>query len=168
MRSFGWKFEEASRFWGDSARYLIDACKHRHRNHIAPLTVVKYEDQIANTTPTLRTILDAVGLSADGIDFDAVGAFPVYGSSSERGESESVNWDSVPKTRDFDPLKRSQHWSEDAFRRFDWLTGGLSKDLGYELPFVFDNSKLRMWSYILRDQKKRVPLRWRERLKYSP
>lgn len=168
MRSFGWKFESASRFWGDSARYFVETCKNRHRDNMAPLTTVRYEDLIGNPTSTLRALFDAVGLSPDRFDFDRPSDFPLYGSSTERGGSESVHWDSAQKPPDFDPLKRSQHWSKDAYRRFDWLTRGVSRELGYTLPFVFENRKTLRYSYIFRDQKERLPLFLQNRLRYSP
>ncbi|HEX5079032.1 MAG TPA: sulfotransferase [Geminicoccaceae bacterium] len=168
MRSFGWRFESASRFWGDAARYLVQTCRDRQRDGMTPLTVVRYEDLVTQPTATLRAIFAAVDLPADRFDFDRPANFPVYGSSTERGRSEGVTWESVDKPAGFEPLRRSQHWSEDAYRRFDWLTKGISRDLGYELPFVFENRRGLRYRYLLRDQKLRLPSFLQERLRYAP
>ena len=168
MRSFGWQFESASCFWGDSARYLVQTAKDRQRDDAKPLTIVRYEDLVAQPAATLRSIFDVVGLRADRFDFDRATNFPLYGSSTERGGSEGVTWESVQRPAEFDPLKRSQHWSKDAYRRFDWLTKGISREVGYELPFVFENKRVLRYSYMLRDQKKRLPLFLQERLRYMP
>ena len=168
MRSFGWRFESASCFWGDAARYLVQTCKDRERDGMTPLTIVRYEDLVTQPAATLRSIFAAVGLRPDRFDFDRPASFPVYGSSTERGESDDLTWASVQKPAGFEPLKRSQHWSEDAYRRFDWLTKGVSRDLGYELPFVFENGRRQRYRYLLRDQKKRLPSFLQDRFRYAP
>jgi Sulfotransferase family len=61
MRSFGWQFERASCFWGDAARYLVQTCEDRRRNDTPPLTIIRYEDLVAQPAATLRSIFGAVG-----------------------------------------------------------------------------------------------------------
>lgn len=75
----------------------------------------------------LRRIFGLVGLDPERFDFGSVRDFPVYGSSVARGGKDKLHWQPVAKPKEFNPLGRSAHWSADAFRRFDWLTGGVSR-----------------------------------------
>ena len=93
------------------------------------------------------------------LDGPAVSDFPVYGSSVERGGKEKLHWQPVAKSKEFNPLGRSAHWTADAFRRFDWLTGSVSSRLGYDLPFTYQDRPLSRMLNRLRDQKPRLQQR---------
>jgi len=133
MRSFKWKFETACEKWGDAARLVVEVLAEHDAARTSRLTVVRYEDLFTTTNETLMRLFDRLGLNADRYDFDKAEAFPVLGSSTNRGGIPKVHWKPVKKTADFNPLARAAHWSAKKLERFDRLTGHVSADLGYEL-----------------------------------
>jgi hypothetical protein len=152
MKSFGWSFESACARWGRAARYVADLAERPRRDFF----LVSYEDLVRDPEAELRAVFEFTGLDPDTFDFAALSDFPVYGSSVERGGAEKVHWNPVARTKNFNPLGRSAHWSADAFRRFDWLTGGVSRRLGYELPYSYEDGPLSRLVNRLRDQKARL------------
>jgi hypothetical protein len=156
MKSFGWTFESACLRWGGAARYVADLMERQQETGRRGFTVIRYEDLVREPEACLRRIFDLVGLDPEGFDFASVSDFPVYGSSAERGGKDKVHWQPVAKSKEFNPLGRSAHWTEDAFRRFDWLTGSVSSRLGYDLPFTYQDRPLSRMLNRLRDQKPRL------------
>lgn len=156
MKSFGWSFETACLRWGRAARYLADLMERQQETRGRGFTVVRYEDLVQEPEICLRRLFDVVGLDPERFDFAALSDFPVYGSSVERGGKDKVHWQPVAKSKEFNPLGRSAHWTPDAIRRFDWLTGGVSRRLGYDLPFTYEDRPLSRMLNRLRDQKPRL------------
>lgn len=164
MKSFGWTFETACRRWGRAARYVADLEERQKGSGQRGFTVIRYEDLVQAPEETLRHVFALVDLDTGRFDFSALDDFPVFGSSVERGGKDKVHWDPVAKTEAFNPLGRSAHWTADAFRRFDWLTGGVSRRLGYELPHRYEDRPASRLAQRLRDQRPRL----RRRLKFLP
>ena len=168
MTSFGWSFESACKRWGEAANYVADLAQQPQQSGRPAFLVVKYEDLVRETEETLRAVFEFVDLDPASFDFDGLGDFPVYGSSTARGGKEKVHWQPVAKPKDFNPLGRSANWSADAFRRFDWLTGGVSRRLGYDLPYSYEDRPLPRLVNRLRDQKPRLHWRLQPYLQYRP
>lgn len=159
MKSFGWTFESACLRWGRAARSVADLMERQQETGRRGFTVIRYEDLAREPEACLRRIFDLVGLDPESFDFAAISDFPVYGSSVERGGKDKLHWQPVAKSKEFNPLGRSAHWTADAFRRFDWLTGGVSSRLGYDLPFTYQDRPLSRMLNRLRDQKPRLQQR---------
>lgn len=157
MRSFGWDFEKASWLWKGAVEHLTAAQEARARDGAPPMTVVKYEELVTDLEPTLRRICDAVDLDPNGFDFDTLRAFPVYGSSTDRGAEGDVNWNPVERPKAFDPLGRAKHWPAATFQRFDYLTNGLSRTLGYDLPATYEGGGSARLTQRLRTGLGRLP-----------
>ncbi|MGF1630068.1 MAG: sulfotransferase [Kiloniellaceae bacterium] len=168
MKSFGWTFESACQRWGEAAHYVADLAQQSQQSGQRAFLVVKYEDLVRETEATLRAVLGFAGLDPARFDFASLSDFPVYGSSTERGGKEKVHWQPVAKPKDFNPLGRSANWSAGAFRRFDWLTRGASRRLGYDLPYTYEDQPLSRFVNKLRDQKPRLHRRLQQHLQYRP
>lgn len=131
VRSFGWTYEVATRWWCRAARTVLDF-EARYRGK-ARYRVVRYEDLVADPEGTLRSLLAFLRLDPVRYDFQAARDLPVYGSSSFRGERAEVHWQPVPKTEAFRPVGRWEGWSPYRRRRFVWAAGDLMRALGYEI-----------------------------------
>jgi hypothetical protein len=135
VRTFGWEFDLAARRWAaavDTALRFIDG-----RSPDDPsVRLVRYEDLVVDPGRHMKQLLSFLGLDTADFDFDAAERLPVRGSSVFRGGKSLVHWEPVERTRDFDPLQRWAHWSEDQHRRFAWLAGRLQVALGYGLEYA--------------------------------
>lgn len=168
MRTFEWQFEEACQMWGDAAHYLLELCNFDVNSESHPFMIVRYEDLVTDPDATFKRVLSYTKLDASDFDASTIHELPLYGSSTERGGADRVHWSPVPKPADFDPLKRSRGWSEEAFERFDWITRSVSTQLGYDIPHQYRDRMDRRFWYWLGEQKLRLPRRLQERLRYSP
>ncbi|HZD26776.1 MAG TPA: sulfotransferase [Alphaproteobacteria bacterium] len=168
LRSFGRRFEDLSRKWGAAAHHFRATVADGSAAQDDSVVVVRYEELMTDPQQALARIFDRTGLDPAVYDPTTVEELPLFGSSTERGKAGDVHWSPVEKPRDFNPLGRSRHWRRDAFVRFDWLTGGISEEIGYRLPYRYhDGPATRSWQ-VLRDQKARLPYRLRQRLRYTP
>ncbi len=134
MKGFNWEFDDACRRWGAAAAYLVALQETFGRSAERVLKVVRYEDLVAEPKTVLRSIFTHAGLDASAFDYASVEDFPVYGSSFERGGADDLHWSPVARPQAFDPTSRSEHWSREAYQRFDQITKSVSKRLGYDLP----------------------------------
>lgn len=134
MKGFDWSFEEACRKWGEAARYVAGLAAEQAASGRRCFLQVRYEDLVADPEAALRTVFDYCGLAAEGFDFSILRDFPVYGSSFDKGGQEEVHWSPVAKTAGFTPTERSRDWPVETLRRFDELTGSVSRRIGYTLP----------------------------------
>jgi hypothetical protein len=126
MRSFRWRFWEATRDWARAAERVAAA-----RERGVPFLLVRYEDLLADVEGELRRIFGYLDLEARTVDFGAAKRLPVRGSSSFGVGDAGVNWRPVDKTAEFQPVKRWASWSRRRRERFLWLAGDRMRELGY-------------------------------------
>jgi hypothetical protein len=93
---------------------------------------VRYEDVVAGTEDTLRSVLEFCGLDVARFDFAAATDAPVIGSSFVRTGSGGLTWKPQERGADFKPTNRFEQWGPRRRARFDHLAGDLQRQLGYE------------------------------------
>lgn len=123
----GWFAKEREFFmhlWADAANKLIQFEQSQSQKQSNYL-IVKYEDLYMNTEQEIRRIFDFLDLDVNCYSFDyALNNTPVIGSSTfGRKLGESVSWEPVPKTPDFDPLNRAADWSDLENEQFERIAG---------------------------------------------
>jgi hypothetical protein len=131
MRSFGWHREPALHSIADSAaainnfRQENSPCRDKFR-------ILRYEDLWQDSEAQLRELLSFLHLNPDHYDFDQALNLPVRGSSDlkTRGD-QSIHWDPVEKTVDFDPMSRFANWSPAMHYRYNRVAGPEMRELGY-------------------------------------
>jgi hypothetical protein len=133
VRSFGWSDEAALQRWNEAARTItaFTATTPRER-----FRIVRYEDLVADTEGTLRHLFAFLGLDGEAYDYGAIASTPVLGSSEHfapKGADGQGGWKEVARPTSFDPLSRSQGWSERQHRRFNRVAGPAMRQLGYTL-----------------------------------
>jgi len=130
MRSFDWDFEGASRRWENAAKKII----HMDNNTVAEgrCLIVRYEDLVVETEKTLTQIFDFLKLDHAKYDFSAALNLGVTGSSELRQNGKSLHWQSVDKTKEFNPLSRADEWNHRLRERFAWIVGDSMEYFGYK------------------------------------
>lgn len=130
MATFGWSLEGGARWWAKEIdrleSYLVrpDVPKDR-------ALVVRYEDLVAGGAEITR-ILEFLELPPDLIDENHVETLPVRGSSINRGDGEgSIHWDPVPRTEDFEPVRRWRSWDAPSLETFSNIAERQLDLLGY-------------------------------------
>jgi Sulfotransferase family len=129
VRSFGWKYEAATRRWCRGALTVLEFDR-VHRGGTNHYRLVRYEDVVRDPEGTMRELLRFLDLDVSVYDFGAARGLPVYGSS-DRESGAKVDWKPLTKTEAFNPLGRWERWSAYRRRRFAWVAGGLMAELGY-------------------------------------
>src|SRR4051794_32997890 len=101
--------------WADAARTILD-CDPVFRSSGRRYRLVRYEHVLANTRSELTQIFTMCGLNPDRYDFEASADVPVRGSSTARPDATGpVDWGSVARPADFNPVRRYAEW-DDALR----------------------------------------------------
>jgi protein-tyrosine sulfotransferase len=95
------------------------------------VTVVRYEELVADPEPALRGVFARIGLDAGAYDFAKVAAMPVRGSSRAKGQDDS-RWQPQERGADFKPVRRWASWTPARKARFERIAGAVSKEAGYE------------------------------------
>lgn len=130
VRSFGWDYEEAMRTWAESARRILQFCQQRENSD--RYILVKYEDLHLHPEEEMRRIITVLGLDASVFDFEACKNLGLMGSSElKSGPSAEIHWKFVDKPKAFNPLTRAGHWPVALQRRFYYLAGAVTRELGY-------------------------------------
>lgn len=127
MKGFGWRPEWGIQMWAAAARTILGVLEADPE----AITVVRYEDLLADLRPTLTRAMQSVALDVDAYPFEDVDQIPVVGSSYVFGEAPSINWTPRDRPVDFDPRERFGDWPRARLARFDWVAGELSERLGY-------------------------------------
>jgi len=94
------------------------------------IQLVRYGDLVENPHDTLRYLLNKLDLSVDDFPWDELESTPVLGSSAFKKEGH-VHWKPVEKTKDFNPLEKWVHWSEQQKDTFKNIAGTQLIRLGY-------------------------------------
>lgn len=94
------------------------------------VSVVRYEDLVADPEPALRGVLARLGLPAADYDFGRVAAMPVRGSSRGAGAAEA-RWQPQARGADFQPLGRWAGWPAARKARFERIAGAVAREAGY-------------------------------------
>jgi len=147
IRSFGWNREANLHSLSSAARKIVDfrrdhdASVHRYR-------IVKYEDLWQQPAQEMREILNFLDLAADDYDFEKAAQLPIRGSSDlVHQDEESLHWDPVDITSDFDPLSRFEHWSPAMHYRYNRVAGKHMEALGYKRVDTGSTSLFRrLWN----------------------
>ena len=132
IRSFGWNREANLHSLSSAARKIVDF-RRDHDANVHRYRIVKYEDLWQQPVQEMREILNFLDLAADDYDFDKAAQLPIRGSSDlVHQDEESLHWDPVDKTPDFDPLSRFEHWSPAMHYRYNRVAGKHLEALGYK------------------------------------
>ena len=149
VRSFGWFRDGAIHGWAQAARRVLafeasaQASALRYRR-------VHYEELVARPEACLRELLEFLGLDAARYDFARAASLPVRGSSTQGRESgDRVHWGAVPRTPDFAPTDRFQHWTRAQHARFDWIASDELRALGYAPMAPAGGPARAVWNHLL-------------------
>ena len=132
VRSFGWSYPKAIDQWARGAQSILEFDRD-HSGGNCRYLVIRYEDLVTDLEPQMRRILRFLRLDAALYDFDAAASLPVRGSSMIKMAGSELHWKPVPKTNNFNPLKRADNWTPAMHRRFYRRAGHLQQLLGYSL-----------------------------------
>jgi protein-tyrosine sulfotransferase len=135
VKSFGWTYRKAIERWSRGARRILEFDRDERRGACRYL-VVRYEDLVTDLTAELHRILAFLRLDPRGYDFDAAAAMPVRGSSVLKSQGHALHWKPVPKSSNFDPLRRASNWTARDHRRFLQAAGMYQQLLGYSVEGI--------------------------------
>lgn len=142
--SFGYGREEAMRDWAQSARRIqafVQACQEAKK----PYMLVKFEELHTDTEKQVQKILAFLELDSNKYDFKSALNIPVVGSSVFKGGANTLHWDPVQKTNEFDPLSRASNWNKQQHQRFNWLAAKELSLFDYQLLYFTNaNSGLQL------------------------
>lgn len=121
VRSFNWKYDQASRKWAKAAKQII-AFQNAFEKSQFKFRIVRFEDIVSDRDAKLNEIFSFLDLDPQRYDFESANNMLVKGSSdlSQKGD---VHWKPVEKKADFDPIKRWAKWDSKKHRRFNWIAG---------------------------------------------
>jgi hypothetical protein len=132
IRSFGWNREANLHSLSSAAGKIVDF-RENHDDGAHPYRIVRYEELWQQPEQEMREILSFLDLAADDYDFEQALQLPIRGSSDlVHQDEESMHWDPVDKTSDFDPLSRFEHWSPAMHYRYNRVAGKHMEALGYK------------------------------------
>lgn len=89
--------------------------------------LIKYEDFLTELQAPLNALMTRLDLSIEKFPLDQARELPIFGSSTE----ESVHWNPVVKTSQFNPTGRWHDWSARQQKTFSKIAGDMNKKLGY-------------------------------------
>ena len=138
IRSFGWHREATLHAIADSAA-AINTFRLENAQYRDKFRILRYEDLWQDTEAQLHNLLSFLQLKPDHYDFDQALNLPVLGSSElkTRGD-QSIHWNPVEKTPDFDPMTRFAGWKPAMHFRYNQVAGSEMKKLGYQCREVKD------------------------------
>ncbi len=157
VKSFGWSYRKATERWSRGARRILEFDRDHNRGPCRYL-VVRYEDLVTDLTAELHRILAFLRLEPAAYDFDAAAAMPVRGSSTLKSQGQSLHWKPVPKSSNFDPLRRASSWTHRQHRRFLQSAGMYQQLLGYDVEGAVQSGILGgLWSrWLARKWQRRI------------
>jgi hypothetical protein len=129
-RTWGQSYERWFRIWRQGATDIL-AAKARDTNDV--LTVVRYEELLADLHGTMRPLLRSLGLDEARYDWAAAETLPVVGSSVFRPDHGKVSWEPVPVARSMLGRQRRGEWPASREARFAHLAGEQMTALGYDM-----------------------------------
>ena len=152
VKTFGWYRDSALRKLAEAARTILDFdTANRDSPWRDKYRIVRYEDLWTNLENELHAILTFLDLDVNAYDFRAATQLPVRGSSTlpQRG-SDTVHWEPVERTSEFDPMSRFRHWGRAKHERFNWVAGRYLKPFGYEeMRFAPNRWLWSVWNVVL-------------------
>ncbi len=125
-KSFGQLVHEW-RLATEAALAFTEGGPHEHPH----ITIVKFEDMIADQAAEIRRLLGAIGLDPDTYPFDRLAQLPVFGSSTARASGQ-WRWQRLTRDATFKPVGRFADWSDRRKRAFDNLAGETLRRAGYK------------------------------------
>jgi hypothetical protein len=132
MATFGWDFERGARSWAHAADEIRRFSSDGAGSYDGRYLIVRYEDLVTDLHSSLTRILGFLELDEHDFDFEAAARLPVRGSSTYFGrDHDSVHWDPVPRSQDFDPIERWRAWDRGQHERFEWIAGEQLRHFGY-------------------------------------
>ena len=141
MQTFGWRREAALHSIAGSAA-TINNFKLENASNRDKFRILHYEELWKDTPGQLRELLSFLQLDPDQYDFDQAVDLPVRGSSELKTKGhQSIHWDPVKKTPDFDPMSRFTDWSPAMHYRYNRVAGPAMKALGYSSMAVNDSGR---------------------------
>ena len=170
MSTFGWDFDRAARSWAAAANE-IRRFQSKIRRPTDRYLLVRYEDLLDDLSGSLSGIFRFLDLDEEPYDFEASARLPVRGSSFYFGPGrESVHWEPVERSPDFDPKARWRAWPRRLHERFEWLAGEQLRFFGYpdqtepvRRPGRMIAHRLADWMWLARSTGRRFVFRMRIR-----
>ena len=133
--SFGKPYDMAFREWARAMRRIEDFCSSpgfdpaRHR-------VVRYEDLQRADRAAICDLLHFLHLDPEAMDWDAVKALPVTGSSDLRRQGRAMDWTPRAKDAAFDGRDPLRDWSPFLRSHFAFVSGRAGAFCGYDAGTV--------------------------------
>lgn len=153
VQGFGFTRERAMWNWRRGAQRILDLLDGPAGAN-PRVTLVRFEDLVADPETELARVLRAVGLDPSRLEDDVVRRLPVTGSSFLRSASDQITWEPQQRPAGFDPAHRHADWSRVQRERFAWVAGPQQRRLGY----VVDASGGRVWTALNTVMDLAVPL----------
>jgi len=111
--------------WAANARTILNFLNRVSPRHEGQIIVTRYE-QLLSDESEMERILEFIGCCPRDYPWDAFHALPVRGSTFFKGEKDTLHWQPVNKTNDFQPVGRWKKWSW-------WLRWNFKRAAGREL-----------------------------------
>lgn len=132
MKTFGWGLREAATSWAWGAAE-VERFAEQHPGEA--VRVVRYEDLVQDPQVALRDVLSFLHLPVDDYDLGELEEIPVRGSSTYFGaRRREINWEVLPRPRDFSPIGRWKSWSPSDITYFESIAGEQLARFGYRTP----------------------------------
>ena len=94
------------------------------------VTLVRFEDMVADQAAEIRRVLVAIGLDPEVYPFDQLAELPVFGSSAAQRKGE-WHWQRVARDASFKPVGRFADWPAARKRAFHDLADDTLRRAGY-------------------------------------
>jgi protein-tyrosine sulfotransferase len=134
LRSFKHhNFKQVCGLWERGCKE-IDNFQKQHANTFFQQQIlqIRYEDLYKQHVETLNALNVFCDLSTNALKPEAITNMPLFGSSTNRGQSTILHWEPVEKTNDFNPLGRWENWNWYQKWNFKKIAGARLLKLHYE------------------------------------
>lgn len=132
VRSFGWKYEGATRRWRERARKILKFID-ENRSSDRSILLLRYEDLVTDQASESTKVFRFLGVNPDLFDFNMAKTLSVTGTCETKSAEGRLDWRPQERRLDFNPLARARDWGWKQHERFNWLAGEEMKKLGYDL-----------------------------------
>jgi hypothetical protein len=109
-KSFKLGFLNSISRWQKGACQIIKFRRDHKDYYESNCLLIRYEDLFIDTTSELKRCFGFLGINQDMYDFDRAGNSNVIGSSDLAAVGGSVNWQPLPRAKDFSPHERYKKW----------------------------------------------------------
>lgn len=137
MRSFqenrpDYDYCQAMQEYAKNAQIILDFLE-QWRSKQDQFLLVYYENLVRYTKSEADRIFTFLDIDPNSVTEKQLQSLPIMGSSTNRGGEDQVHWTPVYDKSNFNPLARSQDWSEELHQQFADICGEVSRNLGYDL-----------------------------------